>query len=272
MGEESPSARYVPSEHWSLLYEGGLLVVSGGADELHAIDDATPEAAAELTEAWQSARLDREELSPAARELLDRLVTAGIARPELSEWPPRKVALLHVGDPSPELDGALLATLDASAALEAAELEECDFAVFVRTNGQLIGPYEGVPEWRRRPHLLLDTAYHHTISLGPLVFAGDTACLGCLGGRIGHLWGDAPPPARPAVQRHATLVASLLAVELEKIAAGDLGLVNATISWDLRRWEIKRNAVYKLPWCPLCGEPEAAELLGSIDLSWTRAA
>ena len=262
----------MPSEHWSLLYEGGLLVVSGGADELYAIDDATPEAAAELTEAWQSARLDREELSPAARELLDRLVTAGIARPELSEWPPRKVALLHVGDPSPELDGALLAALDASAALEAAELEECDFAVFVRTNGQLIGPYEGVPEWRRRPHLLLDTAYHHTISLGPLVFAGDTACLGCLGGRIGHLWGDAPPPARPAVQRHATLVASLLAVELEKIAAGYLGLVNATISWDLRRWEIKRNAVYKLPWCPLCDEPEAAELLGSIDLSWTRAA
>ena len=74
------------------------------------------------------------------------------------------------------------------------------------------------------------------------------------------------------MQRHATLVASLLAVELEKIAAGGLGLVNATISWDLRGWEIKRNAVYKLPWCPLCGEPEPAELLGSIDLSWTRAA
>jgi hypothetical protein len=262
----------VPSDCWTLLDEGGLVVVSAGADELYAIDDATSEAAAELTEAWQARSIDREKLSPAARELLDRLVTAGIARPELSEWPPRKVALLQVGDPAPELDGALLDALGASDALEAAELDESDFAVFVRTNGALIGPYDGVPDWRERPHLLLDTAYHHTISLGPLVFADDTACLGCLGGRIGHLWGDAPPPARPAVQRHATLVASLLAVELEKIAAGDLGLVNATISWDLRRWDIKRNAVFKLPWCPLCGQEEPAELLGSIDLSWTRAA
>ena len=55
MGEEgSPSARYVPSDCWSLLYEGEFLVVSAGADELYAIDDATPEAAAELTEAWQA--------------------------------------------------------------------------------------------------------------------------------------------------------------------------------------------------------------------------
>jgi bacteriocin biosynthesis cyclodehydratase domain-containing protein len=263
---------YGPSKHWTVRSESGLLILSAGADELYAIEDVPPDTAAELTAAWEREWVDRESLSPAATELFDQLVAAGIARAELPDEQPWKVTVRQVGDPLHELESALSAALETSAALEPAKLERSDFAVFVRTNGQLLGLYDGTPEWRHRPHLLLDAAYHHTISLGPLVFPGETACLACLAGRIGQYWGDAPPPQRPAVLGHTTLVASLVALELEKIAAGDYGLVNATISWDLRRWEIERNAVYKLPWCPFCGEPDAAEALGSIDLPWSRAA
>jgi bacteriocin biosynthesis cyclodehydratase domain-containing protein len=252
--------------------ESGLLILSAGADELYAIEDLAPETVAELEAAWQRDWVERTSYSPAAEEVLDQLVAAGIMRPELPDALPSKVAYRTVGDPLLELDHALAAALHASAALEAAELERSDVVVFVRTNGQLVRLYEETPGWRQRPHLLLDAAYHHTVSMGPLVFPGDTACLGCLAGRIGQYWGDPPPPASPAVLRQPTLVAALLAHELEKIAAGDYGLVNATVSWDLRGWEIKRNAVYKLPWCPFCGEPEAVEALGSIDLPWTRAA
>jgi hypothetical protein len=48
-------------------------------------------------------------------------------------------------------------------------------------------------------------------------------------------------------------------------------VVNATVSWDLRGWAIKRNAVYKLPWCPLCGERDRVEQLGSIGFETVQA-
>ena len=269
----APTRSYVPSERWSLFDEGEFLLVSAGADELYTIESAAPDAGDELVAAWRSALIDRESLSAGARELLDQLVAAGIVRPELPEVSPWTVAFRLVGDRCGELERALADALEAGVALDQAELEDSDFVVFVRTTGRLADLYAEAPDWRQRPHLLLDAAYDHTVSLGPLVFAGDTACLGCLAGRIGHYWGDAPPPPKPAVQRHATLVASLLALEIEKIATGDYGLVNTTVSWDLRGREVTRSAVYKLPWCPFCGEPAAAaEPIGSIDLPWTRAA
>lgn len=250
-------------------YEDGLLVLSAGADELYLIEDATAETAGELTAAWQEGRIDAGSLSAATRALFDQLLAAGVVGTE-SPAEPLRVALRYVGDRRRELERAIAAELERHGVTVVATLEQSGLAVFVRTNGQLMDLYDRTPEWRTRQHLLVDAAYDHTISIGPLVFPGDTACLGCLAGRIGHYWGDGPPPATPAVQRHATLIASLLALELEKIATGDIGLINATVAWDLRGRQIRRNSVYKLPWCPFCGDPEPAEQLGSIDLPWTR--
>jgi hypothetical protein len=260
------AVRYVPSDRWSLRSDGELLILSAGADEIYAIEDCTADAAAELTAAWEREAIDSASLSADAGRLVGRLVAAGIVEPELPAGRAWRVALRYVGDRPRPLERAFLAALESSLALEPSEPGCGDLAVVVRTNGRLTDLYDGTPE--PGPHLLLDVAFDHTVSLGPLVFPGDTACLGCLAGRIGRYWGDAPPPAAPTVQRHATLVASLLALALEKVAAGDTGLVNETVSWDLRRWEIARNAVYKLPWCPFCGEER--ESLGSIDLPWAR--
>jgi hypothetical protein len=272
-GEDSPVAgRYIPSERWSLRHEDGLLILSAGADELYAIDDVVPETAAEFAAAWNDDAFSRESLSAPAKGLFDQLVTAGIVVPELLERRRWRVASQCVGDGCGELERAIAVAVESSNALQAAGFEQSDLVVFVRTNGRLGNLYDGTPEWQTRPHVLLDAAYDHTVSLGPLVFFGDTACLGCLAGRIGHYWGDATPPPKPGVLRYPTLVAELLALELDKIAGGDTGLVNATVSWDLRGWAIKRNAVYKLPWCPLCAEPEQPESRGSIDLPWRETA
>jgi bacteriocin biosynthesis cyclodehydratase domain-containing protein len=271
-GEDSPvTVRYIPSERWTLRHEDGLLLLSAGADELYAIEDVVPETAAELAAAWQRETLSYESLSAPARAVVEQLVTAGIVVPERLERRRWRVTSQCVGDGCSGLERAIRVALESSLAVEAGELEQSDLVVFVRTNGRLIDVYEGTPGWQARPHLLLDAAYEHTVSLGPLVFFGDTACLGCVAGRIGHYWGDVAPPPRPAVLRFPTLVAELLALELDKIAGGDTGLVNATVSWDLRGWAINRNAVYKLPWCPLCGDLEAPAQLGSIDLPWAGA-
>jgi bacteriocin biosynthesis cyclodehydratase domain-containing protein len=268
---DAVSARYVPSSHWSLQHEDGLLVLSAGADELFAIEDVRTDAAVELVEAWSAETIDADSLSAPTRDVFDRLVAAGIVTPACSDARTSKVSLHVVGTAGAELADALDSALAASSALELVEAERSELVVFVRASGRLAELYDGAPEWQHRPHLLLDVAYDHTISLGPLVFPGDTACLGCLIGRIAHYWGDAPAPARPRMLRYPALIASLLALEVEKIAAGDIGLVNTTVSWDLRGWEIRRDAVYKLPWCPRCGEPDGGEAIGSIDLPWTAA-
>jgi bacteriocin biosynthesis cyclodehydratase domain-containing protein len=246
-------------------------VLSAGADELFAIEDVHADAALELVDAWHAETIDADSLSPPTRGAFEQLVAAGVVTPAAHEPRVSKVALKVVGAAGTELADALRSALAEGGVLELADAAESELVVFVRAGGRLAELYDSATEWQNRPHLLLDVAYDHTISLGPLVFPGDTACLGCLAGRIAHYWGDAPAPARPRMLRHPSLIASLLALEVEKIAAGDVGLVNATVSWDLRGWEIRRDAVYRLPWCPRCGDPDGSEAIGSIDLPWAAA-
>lgn len=272
MPQASPGQhRLAPSDEWALEYEAGVLLLHGGADHLYGIEDVEADAAAELQALWRSEAPDVGQLSEKAQRLVPQLVEAGAIVPELHVGPPRVVELAFVGDGDPRL-AEEIARVGATCGVELARGGTSELVVFVRTNGALRDVCTDSYLELRRPHLLLDTAFHHTLSLGPLVFPGDTACLGCLAGRIGHCWGDARPPARPAMQRHRVLLASILVLELEKIAAGDYGLANTTISWSVREHELERHSVYKLPWCPVCGDRGRVESPGSIGLPWAPAA
>lgn len=242
-----------------LLYEQGSLVFSAGADRLYALRDVAEEAAQELI----GHALGDGELSPQARDLLDR-VTAGALLDPPQDPEPRRVALRWAGDRNVALEGRLRAFVDESPWLFA-EAREADLLLVVRTNAPLTDIYDS-PAALREPHLLLDLAYHHTISLGPLVLAEETACLACLAGRIGHTWGDPEPPPEPRALEAANLAAALAAHELERVALGDLTLVNATVTHDLERREATKAAVYRLPWCPICGDGGATP--GRIELPW----
>ena len=255
---------YVPSPAWRVSFESGLLVLNAGADHLFAVDDVDEATAAELIDAWERGRVSPACLSPPAREVVDELAAGEILVDRSRPRRARAVAVRWAGRPDPGLERHLRAAIDESPVLRPADTTP-DVTLVVRTTGRLVELYDGdgVPA---TPHLLLDVAYHHTVSLGPLVVVGETACLGCLAGRIGACWGDPEPPGRPAMAESPALAAALALRELEAVAGGDVRLANATAAYDLNAHRVKVGAVYKLPWCPTCGDRSAPE--GDIDLPW----
>lgn len=258
---------YVPSPAWRVSFESGILVLNAGADHLFAEDDVDEATAAELLVAWERGRVSAGELSPRGRQIVDELAASEILVGSSQERRPQTVAVRWVGRTDPGLERHLRAGIGESPTLCPTD-EPPDVTLVVRTTGRLVELYErdGVPT---TPHLLLDVAYHHTVSLGPLVVVGETACLGCLAGRIGAYWGDPEPPRRPAMVESPALGSALAVRELEAVAAGDLRLANATAAYDLRAHRVSAGAVYKLPWCPTCGDRSAPD--GAIDLPWASA-
>jgi bacteriocin biosynthesis cyclodehydratase domain-containing protein len=146
---------------------------------------------------------------------------------------------------------------------------DADLLVWIRTRTSLLdtlGDYATV----RVPHLLVDLAYHHTLSIGPLVWPGDTACLGCFGGRIRHLWGDPTPPAAPRALAALPLAASLVQTELDvfRERGSCPALVERAVVLDLETLTTRVERVHRLPWCPFCFPPGAEHGAGSFALPW----
>lgn len=249
-------AGYEASPEWAVTFDDGALILSGGADELFAIHAVDPATAAEIAGLWSNGP------QPSTRravEIAGQLADLGILRRTLAATVPPRLAVIGSGDLSMAIRTALAERLSARITGDGADL-----LVFVRSGGRLVDLYsDGVLPVT--PHLLIDAAYHHTFSIGPLVVPGDTACLACLAGRIGYRWGDPPAPERPAVQRNLALLAEIAALEVGKVAAGDLGLAGQTVAYDFERRRVITGSVYKLPWCPVCGDGDEPD--GSIVLS-----
>jgi bacteriocin biosynthesis cyclodehydratase domain-containing protein len=262
---------YVGNPEWSAAYEQGFLILSGGADHLYAIEDVPQETADELAALWERPA-EPVRLSSGAARLAPQLLNVGALLREIGSGPPADVAVIFSGHEDDSLLAAMATEAETRRRWALAGPAEAELTLVVRTGGRLAETSDGIDHPVAGPHLLLDVAFHHTISLGPLVFPGETACLACLAGRIGQYWADPAPPAKPAIQRETRLIAGVAALELDKIAAGDYGLVNATVALDLRRHDVKRHALYKLPWCPVCADDRRGETIGPIELPWAAAA
>jgi bacteriocin biosynthesis cyclodehydratase domain-containing protein len=130
--------------------------------------------------------------------------------------------------------------------------------VYVRTTATLGETARLAAAGPPGPHLLVDAAYHHTLSLGPLVVPGDTSCLSCLVLRVWPSWGDDPPPSQPAATRRPGLLSAVVAAEIDKVAAGDTGLVNRTVAVNLITWRTTEGTLLKAPWCPECSPTDPA--------------
>jgi bacteriocin biosynthesis cyclodehydratase domain-containing protein len=244
------------SPEWTATYSEGALILSGGADQLFAMEGVDPATATEITGLWSGGP---QPTSWRGLEIAGQLVDLGIVQRALVATAPFRVAVIG----SSELSAAIWTVL-AKRLSPSATRHEADLTVFVRTGGRLVDLYADgrLPS---TPHLLIDAAYHHTFSIGPLVVPGDTACLACLAGRVGHRWGDPPSPERPAVQRNLALLAEIAALEVERIARGDLGLAGQTVAYDFERRRIVSGNVYSLPWCPVCSDTGEAD--GRLQLS-----
>ena len=252
-----------------MTWDYGVLLLHAGADEIYAFEDVDEETATELLDAWWAAEIRPERLSVRAVDAFRQLLAAGVLRSGRHPVESLEVALVPVGDRSEALHGEVLRQL-AAVGMSVVDRGDERLTVYLRTNGQLrelYAPEFALPE---RPHILVDCAYAHTVSLGPLVFPSHAACLGCLSGRIDHSWGDTLPPSQPAMLEHPALIAALISFELEAIAAGDCTLVNASVAWDLRARTSRRDSIYKLPWCPFCRDA-ARPADGRVALPWARS-
>jgi bacteriocin biosynthesis cyclodehydratase domain-containing protein len=246
-----------PHPGWTLAGSDEALLLSAGADLRYAVADVPAAVADEVLAAWRAGHLDRTVLSAPAGEVLDQLATAGALRPAFSEDDERPPATtVFVGAP---VDG--YPTGDA----------EGSVVVLVRTTGTLAELARRAAEVNV-PHLVVDVAYHHTVSLGPLVVPGQTACASCLAGRISARWGDEPPPPEPAAAR-AVVAMAIVAHEVAKVTAGTSRLVNRTVAVDLDTWRTVEQAVLRLPWCASCGRRagDGRAGPGAIDLPWAAA-
>ena len=243
------------SREWAVSHSDGALILSGGAGELLALEAIDADTAAEIAGLWSGGPQPR---TRRALEVAAQLADLGILHRRLMVTVPPRIAISGTGELTTAIRSVLAERLSARIGSD-----DADLLVLVRSGGRLVDLYRAgvLPVI---PHLLIDAAYHHTFSIGPLVVPGDTACLACLAGRIGHRWGDPPAPERPAVQRNLALLADITALEVGKIIAGDLGLAGQTIAYDFERRRVIKGSVYRLPWCPVCGdggEPEGRIVL-----------
>lgn len=236
---------------WSITREGGTLRVRAGADHLFALDDIADDVATALL----ARPLFRPATAGAGAGIFDQLVTLGAVRPAISAaGDPMETSLVWAGDPVAAVADGVGAHL-ASAVLSD---RPASLVVYIRTTATLGATAELAAAGPAVPHLLVDAAYHHTVSLGPLVVPGDTSCLSCLVMRVSTGWGDEPPPPRPAATRRPDLLAAVVAAEIDKVAGGDTGLVNRTVALNLTTWRTTEGTLLKAPWCPACGRVEPA--------------
>ncbi len=260
-------ATYSADPNWALVHDPGLLVLHAGADELFAIEDVADDVAAELLALWREGVMRPDRLSPAGADVFEQLKAAGIVHYLLEPRLEYALDVRFAGSPDRALERALAGALPAGVTLGA----DADLVLFVRTDGVLADVVDDDYATLSAPHLLLDLAFHHTICLGPLVFAGQTACLACLAARVAHYWGDAAPPPRPAMTEHPGLAAGLAALAVgEILLRADRSLCNRTVAHDLRAHEVRTASVYRLPTCPLCASV-AAQRPGSMTLPWVAA-
>ncbi len=259
MATKSETSFFLASE-WRITQSGNALLITGGADARYelALESDKPSVFAGIK---SDVTIFRSELNPQDLAALEQLVTAEVIVPKTRKTKRLKVAFMGDSHKLPLSDSTFFSLTKPT--------QPYDIAVILRTNStfaQLLDTiaYQSIT----RPHLFVETAFHHTLSIGPLVFPGETACIACLQGRISTRWGDDKPPRSPqAIAKYTELITVLINTELQRIAKGDSSLVNKTYAWDLQDREISHNRLLKVPLCPICINNKI-DHSGALALPW----
>ena len=269
---------------WTLLkqaYEGRmLLVLTGGADETYIVDEATSDTCVhKVFEAWQNNTLPQllndHECSAAVRQIQ----RAGALLPASALCHVNRYSVIWLGEPRLSLITALNTMLaeqsiNTPGAISQPEYcshtDQADILLVVRTNASWQVALEQYATLHlQKPNLFIDTAYHHTLVIGPYAIPEETACMACLGHRVSHRWGDMPGPEQPAVANRPQAIAALLAPIL-MTPDSLLPFLEHSVSLNLQTLFSSRDKVFQLPWCPACGN-QNPETVGSLPLPWQPA-
>ena len=249
----------IPSKDpaWSVYVQDGHLFVSAGADRVYLVDELNADEVARFHSGYQQDAWPALQQQPAFRAVIEKLVILGALYYAGPQRDTLRAALRWAGEPLPALVEWLDLLVSRRRGIEWVDVESAhvDLVLVVRTNATLQNTSAQSSE-ETRPHLLLDLAYHATLAVGPFVVPGQTACLGCLTGRLMHLWGDMPPPAQPAMNVHIELAGAVIMAHLETFRTR--GTINALVgnTWtlDTETWASRFHPVFRLPWCPVCAQ------------------
>lgn len=237
-------------ERWRIEITQNTLLIIGGADSSYELDITGNENTDFVRISNQT--YDHKTLTKNDQVIHEQLVSGGISVPKLRS---KKTIKVELYDSDKKLDGTqskknLLTDTDAY-----------DLGIIIRSNqtyGELLQSlnYSEI----KKPHILIDTANHETISIGPLVFPGETACLACLQGRIEHRWSDTTPPAKPKAHENQTLIKGIIENEISKFSEEDYGLIGKTIALNLSNYTSVEHKLYKVSYCPVCPDLEIDRL------------
>lgn len=253
---KSKEITYKLLPEWRITQQNKSLIVSGGADARYEIELENDEPSFFAT-VKPNSLFTRGKLKERDNRVLEELVTAEIVVPVLQKKNTLEVSIL--GDANKL---ALPFHKDARTA---------DLLLIVRVNSTYAEILEKIDyQSITKPHLFVDMAFHHTLSLGPLVFPGETACIACLQGRVSTRWGDELPPASPKVENeYLGVVSELISIELSRISHDDTSLTNKTVSWNFQDRITKANQLLKVPLCPVCTRNKI-DLSGALALPWSK--
>lgn len=251
---------YIWSPHWHAAIVDDHLVVRAGAD-MELETGPLSLAAQHKALLWQNEEsVARPSEASECQDLFDQFVTLGALQPNISSLS-TKIMLRWLGMPIPLLESFLsqedFLFQPTSIAATTVPLE-----VAIRTTYTWSETLEAIREWQPHPHLFVDVAYHHTISVGPFVVPGETACIGCLGGRIRQRWRDNPPVSAPLITSRTLLLAGFLSDACARITTGTVPYINAVMTWDSEEGTAMQERVYRVPGCIFCDDKARA---GRID-------
>lgn len=273
---EKQTLIYERSPRWNMLIEDEKLLITKGADEIYLIEELSGEDAKNLFEAYKNGKIHETKANSTDEKVLEviaKLEKTGVIYKKskgdvLSK--PINFAVNWIGNPNQKISHLLEQFTKGSEQLQLQiNSGVADLLVIIRTSAKLsevMRDYEEI----KIPHLFVDFAYDHTLSLGPLVFPSETACLGCFIGRITRNWGDAEPPQLPNISESYELIASLILEQVRTFQK--MGSCPELIekAWTLNLADLttKTDNIFRLPWCPICYPEKPKEGLGSFELPW----
>jgi hypothetical protein len=251
------------NKHWRIKQQDTELYIFGGQDAIFTIDlDSNRRSF--FGSLKHGSKFAITDLGTEDRIILEQLLSAEVITPQLKSK--QKVASI-------KLVGDALSIPEKNDNIRITNGGQFDLMVLVRTKGTLTSflnqqNYITI----EKPHLFLDLAFNHTISLGPLVFPGSTSCVACLEGRLKTRWGDdLPPPTPKTVTELAGLAKEWLIVELSKLFGDeDYSLVNKTIVLDAQNRTMTTNKLLTVPLCSYCQKSKLL-LNGKLEYTFTKA-
>jgi len=268
---------YKNNPRWNVLIENGKLLITKGADEIYLIDELDENEANALYAAYQINNLNNSDVqdNEKIRNAILKLEKAGVIYKSTEEIEKLKenlsFSLRWIGAEHSKISNLLEEFCKNSKQLSLTKAEKSSmFSVVIRGSGKLTEVMKNYSEIEH-PHLFVDIAYDHTISLGPLVFPKETACLGCFVGRLTRNWGDAEPPQISNMSDSAEFIAALVFEQVKVFQ--NLGscpeLIEKAWTFNSRDLTTKVDNVFRLPWCPICYPNKPKEGTGSFELPWS---